>query len=110
MTTIARKSDGRRIFTDKFKREQIARVQRGELTMAELGRRLGIARSLLQRWKRALPDGKPDSGGVRPRWTPASELQSAQYIRELQVLIGKQTVELEILRSKLDRLKRQRRP
>ena len=57
MATIARKSDGRRIFTDEFKREQIDRVWRGELTVAELGRKLGIARSLLQRWKRLMPPG-----------------------------------------------------
>jgi hypothetical protein len=35
MARIARKSDGRRIFTAEFKREQIDRVWRGELTLAE---------------------------------------------------------------------------
>jgi transposase-like protein len=49
MPSVARKSDGRRIFTDAFKRTQIDRIRRGELTISELSRKHGIARSLLQR-------------------------------------------------------------
>jgi len=109
MANIARKSDGRRIFTDEFKREQIGRVSRGELTVAELGRKLGIARSLLQRWKRHVPQGTEIAGAPRGRVTLASALQAGEYIRELQLLVGKQTVELEFLRTELDALKNGRR-
>lgn len=114
MARIARKSDGRRIFTAEFKREQIGRVLRGELSLAELSRKLGIARSLLQRWKRMMPRGAPIDGAthedaVRWRVTSAGALRTAQYIRELQLLVGKQTVELELLRAELDALKRGRR-
>ena len=108
MANIARKSDGRRIFSDAFKREQIGRVLRGELTVAELGRKLGIARSLLQRWKRLLPAPAETAGGVRRRVASVTELQAGEYIRELQVLVGKQTVELELLRAELDALRRRR--
>jgi transposase-like protein len=109
MARIARKSDGRRIFTDAFKRDQIGRVWRGELTLSELSRKLGIARSLLQRWKRNLPRGA-DVAGAAPRGaTPVTRLGVAQYIRELQLLVGKQTVELELLRAELAELKRGRR-
>jgi len=108
MANIGRKSDGRRIFTDKFKHEQIARVLRGELTLAELSRKLGIARSLLQRWKRRMPHGV-EIAATRGRVTAASELGAAQQIRELQLLVGKQTVELESLRAELDGCKKGRR-
>jgi transposase-like protein len=108
MANIARKSDGRRIFTEKFKREQIGRVWRGELTLAELSRKLGIARSLLQRWKRLIPQEADGVNGV-DRAIPASRLRAAEYIRELQLLVGKQTVELEFLRAELDALKKGRR-
>jgi len=107
MTSIARKSDGRRIFTDEFKRKQIDRVWRGELTLAELSRKLGIARSLLQRWKRLMP--QDDTDGVSRRFTPTSELRATEYIRQLQLLVGKQTVELELLRAELDALKKTQR-
>jgi transposase-like protein len=109
MTNIARKSDGRRIFTDEFKRVQIGRVWRGELTVAELSRKLGIARSLLQRWKRQMPHGARVAGAASTRMTSASDLKAAQYIRELQLLLGKQTVELELLRGELDEVKKRRR-
>ena len=109
MTDVARKSDGRRIFTDEFKRKQIDRVWRGELTIAELSRRLGIARSLLQRWKRLMPQDADIDGASRVHAAPASDLRAAQYIRELQLVIGKQTVELESLRTELDVLKKGRR-
>jgi transposase-like protein len=109
MARIARKSDGRRIFTDQFKREQMGRVWRGELTLAELSRKLGIARSLLQRWKRLTPRGVEIEDGATRRVTPPRELRADEYIRELQLLLGKQTVELELLRTELDALKKGRR-
>ena len=109
MARFPRKSDGRRIFTADFKRTQIRRVLHGELTIAELSRRMGIAPSLLKRWKRNASGrpGAPD--GSRPFATPWTGLRPEQYIRELQRLVGKQTVELELLRAELDALKTRRR-
>ena len=57
MEQIPRGSDGRRLFTAEFKREQIDRVLRGEVTVAELSRELGITRSLIQRWKHLATQG-----------------------------------------------------
>ena len=111
MARIARKSDGRRIFTAEYKQEQIARVLSGELTLAELSKKLGIARSLLQRWKRLASDGHP---GVKTaaagRRAALGRPQDLSYIHELQLLVGKQTVELEFLRSELDALRKGRSP
>lgn len=109
MATIARKSDGRRIFTDQFKRKQIDRLRRGEVTVTELSQKLGIARSLLQRWKRLAPEGARVASPARGRLTPASELREDEYIRELQLLVGKQTVELELLRAELNAYQKRRR-
>lgn len=106
MAKIARKSDGRRIFTDEFKRDQIDRVLGGELTLAELSRKLGIARSLLQRWKRVMPQQNGTVGAANGRRTPRTELRGDEYIRELQLLLGRQTVELELLREELDAWKK----
>jgi transposase len=102
MVRIARKSDGRRIFTAEFKREQIGRVLRGELTLAELSRKLGIARGLLQRWKRLMTQGAEMAVAAHAIVVPTTELQAAEdHIRELERLVGKQTVELEALRAAL---------
>jgi transposase-like protein len=110
MVRIARKSDGRRIFTTEFRREQIGRVLRGELTIAELSRKLGIARGLLQRWKRIATQG---SAAVVPHAVvvAVTELQAAQvHIRELERLVGRQAVELAALRTALDVTRIGRRP
>ena len=105
MTRIARKSDGRRIFTTEFKREQIGRVLRGDLTLAGLSRKLGIARGLLQRWKRLVIQGTGIAAVGAIGVVPARELQAAEhYIGELQRLVGKQTVELDNLRAAFDAL------
>ena len=109
MPRIARKSDGRRIFPAEFKREQIGRVLRGELTLAELSRKLGIARSLLQRWKRLMPRVAETTGAARGRGTPADDPREARYIRELQLLVGKQAMELELLRGEFEARKKGRR-
>jgi len=120
MAKIARKSDGRRIFTDEFKREEIGHVLRGEMTLGELSNKLGIARSLLHRWKRQVPgqmgmdgidgidgmDGmEREDGRGRKRAARSSEPHPTQYIRELQLIVGKQTIELERLRVELELLR-----
>jgi transposase len=102
MVRIARKSDGRRIFTAEFKREHIGRVLRGELTLAELSRKLGIARGLLLRWKRLMTQGAETAVAAHAGMVPASELRAAEeHIRELERLVGRLTVELEALRAAL---------
>ena len=109
MKRIARKSDGRRIFTAEFKREQIGRVLRGELTLAGLSRKLGIARGLLQRWKRLVIQGveTPIIGVVG---VPARGLRTAeQQIADLQRLVGKQAIELDNLRAEIGVLRFRRR-
>ena len=110
MARIARKSDGRRIFTAGFKSEQIGRVLRGELTLAGLSRQLGIARGLLQRWKRLEIQGNGIAAVRADGVVPARALRTAeQQIGELQRLVGKQTAEMVNLRAELDALKMRRR-
>jgi len=110
MTRIARKSDGRRIFTTAFKHKQISRVLRGELTLAELSRKLRIAPGLLQRWKKFEVQGPTVSEGSAGGTPTARGLRTTeQYIGDLQRLVGRQTVEVEILRAELVALKQGRR-
>jgi transposase-like protein len=105
MKPFARKSDGRRIFTETYKREQIDRVLKGEVTVAELSRKLGIARSLLQRWKRLMPEtGRYGSAGALKR--ELRPMGSDQFILALHRLIDRQPAELQQIRKELDALKR----
>lgn len=100
METIARGSDGRRLFTPEFKREQIGRVQRGEATISELSRELGIKRSVLTRWRHLIEKGGATAVGANEDVVPASKLREAeQRIRELERALGRKTMEVEILRA-----------
>lgn len=51
MESVARGSDGRRLLTAGFKRAQIDRLLKREITASELSRELEVARSLIQRWR-----------------------------------------------------------
>ncbi len=46
MGEIARGADGRRLFTPEFKKQQIDRVLRGDLTLSELTRELVVSASV----------------------------------------------------------------
>ncbi len=110
MSRIARGSDGRRLFTAEFKREQINRVLRGETTLAEVSRELGISRSLLQRWKHLTLKGAETAVGSNQEVVPVKELRTAQErIRELERALGKATMEIEILRAAREEVKKRPR-
>jgi len=110
MESNQRGSDGRRFYTPEFKRQQIERVLRGEVTVSELSRELGISRGLLQRWKLLITSGAETAVKANEEVVPASELRAAQAkIRELERLIGKQAVDLEILRAARDEVKKRPR-
>jgi len=110
MENVPRGSDGRRLFSPEFKREQVARLVRDEVTISELSRELGISRSVLQRWRHLITQGAETALAANEDVVPASALRAAEHkIRELERLIGKQAVDLEILRAARDEVKKRPR-
>ena len=110
MGTFARGADGRRLFTAEFKRQQIDRVTRGEATVSELSRELGISRSLLQRWKQLLAQGGEAAVAANGDVVPATELRAAeQRIRELERALGRKTLEVEVLQAAREEVKKKPR-
>ena len=106
MESISRGSDGRRLFTAEFKRQQIDRLLKGEVTAAELSREPGIGRSLIQKWKYLATKGAEAAVGSNGEVVPVGELRAAQArIKELERLVGRQTIELEILRVAREEVK-----
>jgi transposase len=102
-----RKADGRRIYTPEVKREQLARLSRGEVTVSELSRELGISRSLLQRWKHLAQQATETAVASNEDVVPASELRAAHArIRELERALGRKTMEVEILQAARDEVKK----
>ena len=105
-----RQTNGRRRFTPDFKRQQIDRVLRGEITISDLGRELDVSRTLLQRWKHLATHGAEAAMSSNGDVVPYAELRTAQArIHELERLAGKQAMELEILRAARDEVKKRPR-
>jgi transposase len=87
----------RRTFTPQFKKDAVALVAGGR-SVNEIAHDLGIARSLLQRWKTQLtreldgPAAVPGSGRLAPQ---------AEQLRQLQQRLRAVTEERDILKKAL---------
>ena len=86
----------RRTFTPQFKRDAVALLRQGR-SATEVAQSLGIARSLLQRWKDQLEKKKPPEvfPGLGQR-TPEQ-----QEIAELKKKLSRVTEERDILKKAL---------
>ena len=86
----------RRVFTPQFKRDAVRLVVDGGKSLSEIATHLGIARSLLQRWKEQLSSKQtaafPGKGRVSGQ---------AQTIRELEKKLHDVTMERDILKKAL---------
>ena len=70
-----------------------------------VARRYGISANQLFTWRRLMARGAFTAASAGEEVVPASELRAAQQqIRELQRLLGKKTLENEILREAIERV------
>ena len=107
METHRRGANGKRLFTAEFKREQVGRLARGEVSVAELSRELQVSDSLLRRWKHLAGEGARAAVAAHEEVVPLSELRAAEArIRELERALGRKTMENEILRAAQDEVKK----
>ena len=74
-------------------------------TVSLVARRHGIAGDQLFTWRRLMAQGALTAASAGEEVVPASEYRAArQQIRELQRLLGKKTLENEILREAVERV------
>jgi transposase len=100
MGEFPRKSDGRRVFTVEFKRGVVQQLLKGEKTLAEVSRELDIQPSVVRQWKRRFEAGATAAVATNQDVVPVSALREAhQRIRELERLLGKKQMEIEILQA-----------
>ena len=88
---------GRRNFSDDFKRQVVESIVSGSGTQAELAREYKISPVLVNRWKKDYKAGKFFEN-VDSRDMARLELR----IRELERLLGKRTLENEMLKKARD--------
>jgi transposase len=100
MGEFPRKSDGRRVFTVEFKRGVVQQLLKGEKTLAEVSRELDIQPSVVRQWRRRFDAGATAAVATNEDVVPVSALREAhQRIRELERLLGKKQMEIEILQA-----------
>src|SRR5262249_3332312 len=105
-----RKADGRRVFSTEFKRQAVQRILSGEKTVAELSRELDIYPSVIRTWKRFAEAGATTAVQASEDVVPTSQLREAYAkIRELERALGRKTMEVEILRTAQEIVKKSRR-
>lgn len=100
MADFERKSDGRRIFTTEFKRQSVDRIRSGETTVAALARELSIAPALIRKWIKLCESGSAAAVDAGEDVVPMSRVRELEkQVRDLQRIIGKQAVTIEILEA-----------
>ena len=73
------------------------------MTVSLVARRHGVAPNQLFTWRRLVVEGALTAAGSGEQVVPASDYRALQsQVRELQRLLGKKTLENEVLREALD--------
>ena len=81
----------------------VAETEEAGVTVSLVARRHGIVPNQLFRWRRLASQGALTATGAEESVVPASQYRSLQgHIRELQRLLGKKTMEAEILKEALE--------
>src|SRR5256885_2521162 len=107
METHRRGADGRRMFTAQFKQEQLARIDRGEITVAELAREVSISPQLVRQWQRLSTNGSTAAVTAHEDDVPVSEMREEQQrIKGLESGLGNNVMEIEILHAARDEVKK----
>jgi transposase len=84
----------RRYFSPSFKRQVVLELLTGETTLAALARRYDASSHLLIQWRQAYQTGRLDDQPL-PQDLHALEARN----RELERLVGKQALEIELLKK-----------
>ena len=93
----------RRYYSAQEKLNFLQEAEAPDGSMSAVARRYGISPSQLFRWRRFRDEGTLTSLGAGEAVVPESELKAMQaQVRELQRLLGKKTLEAEILKEALE--------
>jgi transposase len=99
ITGVAR----RRRFTTEQKLAVVAETMQPGMSISYVARRHGLSPSLVFRWRRLMTEGGQQAVRADDDVVPAADLRRAEErVRELERLLGRKTLELEILKEALE--------
>ncbi len=100
ITGVAR----RRRFTTEQKLAIIAETMQPGLSISYVARQHGLSPSLVFRWRRLMSEGGKQAVHADDAVVAAAEVRRLEErVRELERLLGRKTLEVEILKEALDR-------
>ena len=90
----------RRRFTPEQKRAIIEEAEQPGSSISIVARKYGISPSQVFKWRRLMQEGALVAAGAEDQVVPLAEVKELKAeIRELQRLLGKKTMEVEILKD-----------
>ena len=93
----------RRRWSAAEKVAMVAETHEAGVTVSLVARRHGVAPNQLFTWRRLVAQGALTAAGAEEPVVPASDYRALQgQVRELQRLLGKKTMEAEILKEALE--------
>lgn len=93
----------RRRWTAVEKMRLVEETHSPGVSVSEVARRNGISPSQLFQWRKLAGEGGLSAVGAGEEVVPASDYRALQHqIRELQRLLGKKTLEVEILKEAVE--------
>jgi transposase len=100
----------RRRFSTELKLAVVAETMQPGMSISYVARRHGLSPSLVFRWRRLMSEGGKQAVQADEAVVAASEVRRLQdRVRELERLLGRKTMEVEILKEALD-LARAKKP
>lgn len=99
ITGVAR----RRRFTAEQKMAVVAETMQPGMSISYVARRHGLSPSLVFRWRRLMTEGGHEAVRADDDVVPAADMRRLEErVRELERLLGRKTMEVEILKEALD--------
>ena len=99
ITGVAR----RRRFSTELKLAVVAETMQPGMSISYVARRHGLSPSLVFRWRRLMSEGGREAVRADDEVVPAAELRRLEErVRDLERLLGRKTMENEILKEALE--------
>jgi transposase len=99
ITGVAR----RRRFSTELKLTVVAETMQPGMSISYVARQHGLSPSLVFRWRRLMSEGGKEAVWADNMVVPASEVHRLEVrVREMERLLGRKTMEVEILKEALD--------
>lgn len=100
----------RRRFSAQEKRAMVEEAEQPGSSVSLVARKHGVNPNQLFRWRRLMREGALSAVGADEPVVPASEVRELQIrIRELERLLGKKTMEAEILKEAISLAREKKR-